>query len=120
MKKTIFIDFDGTICPNKNSKNEYPTPSKECVETITDLFNAGHDIIIYSVRSNWTITKIENGHQKMIAYLRFHKIPFTTVDLHKPHFSMIIDDKCLGIPKDSNTNVDWKKAKTILKNKKYI
>lgn len=120
MKKTIFIDFDGTICPNKNSKKEYPPPSKNCIKTITDLFKSGHEIIIYSVRSNASETKKENGHREMVAYLRFHKIPFTTIDCSKPHFSIVIDDKCLGIPKDSDSNVNWKKCKKLLKNKKYI
>lgn len=111
----IFIDFDGTICPNKFNKKDYkigakvkyPPPTKNCVATIKRLYEEGHEIIIFSVRSNLLVSKIKDGHDKMVAYLKKHKIPFTSIDSSKPHYSIIIDDKNVAAPLTKDLNIDW-------------
>lgn len=119
MSKIIFVDFDGTICPNKGAE-EYPPPSPECIETLTALQANGHTIMMYSVRSNLRETNKKNGHVEMIEYLDRYNIPYDGIDTSKPHFSVIIDDKGLGVPLDNNKNVQWEKVKTLLTDKRYI
>jgi hypothetical protein len=52
----------------------------------------------------------------MVAYLNHHNVPYDGIDYSKQHFRVVIDDKCLGSPLDSNKNVDWTKARELLKN----
>lgn len=106
--KEVFIDFDGTICPNKNGE-AYAPPSKECIAVLTKLKETGHTIVIYSVRSNESETRKPGGHDVMINYLNEHKVPYDYYDSSKKHFRVIIDDKAAGCPLDANGNVDWSK-----------
>ena len=117
--KTVFIDFDGTICPNKNG-DSYPPPSAECLRVLNALKSSGHQIVIYSVRSNRDETKRADGHQKMIEYFMLHEIPYDAFHSSKPHFSVVIDDKGLGVPLDSYKNVDWSEVEKILQKKEYV
>jgi hypothetical protein len=117
--KSIFVDFDGTICPNKDG-NSYPPPNPECIEVLKALKEAGNFIVIYSVRSNKEASSKPGGHEAMIEYLILHDVPFDSVDSSKPHFRMVIDDKGLGVPLDSNKNVDWSKAREMLEKRNYI
>lgn len=123
--KTIYVDFDGTICPNKGKKpsgfiESYPPPSEECLYTLKRLHDKGHKIIIFSVRSNKSETNREFGHTEMLEYLEKWKIPYDGIHLDKSHFSIVIDDKCCGIQKDEGGNVDWIGVLKVLKDKKYI
>ena len=114
-----FIDFDGTICPNKNG-DSYPPPSPECLEVLRALREAGNLVVIYSVRSNKAESGKIDGGIKMLEYLILHDVPFDSINTSKPHFRMVIDDKGLGVPLDENRNVDWAKAKEILTKREYI
>jgi hypothetical protein len=106
--KTFFIDFDGTICPNHGNNPDYAEPSVECKLFLQKLRDSGCKIVIYSVRSNLRETFKQNGHAEMIEYLEKHKIPYDEIDCNKRHFTYMIDDKCMGVPLDSDGNVDWK------------
>ncbi len=119
MNKEIFVDFDGTICPNKNG-DSYPPPSPECLEVLRALRAAGNLIVIYSVRSNKAESGKIGGGVKMLEYLILHDVPFDSINTSKPHFRMVIDDKGLGIPLDENKNVDWVKARALLESRNYI
>lgn len=117
--KDIFVDFDGTICPNKNGEIYAPEapPSLACMETLRLLQKAGHRIVIYSVRSNQGETNKPYGHNEMLEYLDKYKVPFDDIDSSKPHFRMIIDDKALGVPLDSNKNVNWTMVQSLIEKK---
>ena len=121
MRRTreIFVDFDGTICPNKNSTEEYPAPSEHCLRTLKRLKKTCR-IVIYSVRSNLDATIKPGGHTEMVAYLKKHKIPYDDIEDTKVHFTSLIDDKGLGIPLDSDGNVRWYDVETLLEKKEYI
>lgn len=114
--KDIFVDFDGTICPNKNG-DPYAPPDPKCLETLKLLQDTGHKIVLYSVRCNQMETNKLNGHIEMLEYLKKYNIPYDYFDYHKPHFRMVIDDKGLGVPLDGNKNVDWTKVHEILEMK---
>lgn len=100
--------------------DKYPSPSNECIEVLKLLQKSGHKIVIYSVRSNVSESSKPNGHKEMMEYLKKYDVPFDDIDCSKPHFRMVIDDKGLGIPLDSNKNVDWTIAKQFLLKRDYI
>ena len=109
--KNVYVDFDATICPNRQTGKEYALvpPTEACVRFLKKVREDGHKIHIFSVRSNTNISTLYNGHHDMIEYLKKYNIPFDDVHLTKPKYSVIIDDKCLGIPLDHQGNVDWNK-----------
>jgi hypothetical protein len=114
MSKDIYIDFDGTICPNKNTTEPLPPPTKECLDVLHTIKSNGYNIVIYSVRSNPTATFKPNGHKEMIEYLTLYNVPYDIVCCNKNHFQLLIDDKGLGVPLN-NQNVDWTAVKEKLK-----
>jgi hypothetical protein len=120
----IFIDFDGTICPNKTSVGDvpsyYPPPSDRCREVIRNLRLQGHRVIIYSVRSNKLATKRPTGHEEMVEYLGRYLIEYDGIECSKVHFTYIIDDKGCGVPLDIDKNVDWEGVQAALVKKNYI
>lgn len=116
--KIIFVDFDGTICPNKN-REEFPEPTQECLNVLKKLRENGYLIVIYSVRSSVHTAKPQ-GHQKMLEYLEKYKIPYDYVDDSKPHFNLVIDDKALGCPRDASKNVSWDEVEKLLEDRNYL
>lgn len=101
LSKIIYIDFDHTICPNMD---ESIPPSADCVRLIQEWYDAGHQIFIYSCRSNPRVTRM--GELGMIEYLSRHNIAYTGIAKDKPYFNVIIDDRALGVPMNGK-NVDW-------------
>lgn len=100
----VFVDFDNTICPNGD---ESRPPSDDYLFVLNKLINDGHDVIIYSIRSNHNLTNIKDGHKLMTEYLKKYKVPYSGFDVTKPYYNLIIDDRGAGIPLDKNKNVDW-------------
>lgn len=109
----IFIDFDGTITePGDFSEAIQKAPQAGAVEVINTLYDAGHNIIIYSCRSNpavvgrakmnllsinpttlekqWAAQTLE---EEMVGYLKAHKIKYHSIQRDKPHYQIIIDDR---------------------------
>jgi hypothetical protein len=110
-QKTYYIDFDATICPNRQTGKEYGLvpPTEACVSFIKSIKAKGHKICIFSIRSNANHSTFFNGHKNMMEYLEKHGIPFDDVCTSKPKYSVLIDDKSIGIPLDEHGNVDWTK-----------
>lgn len=115
----FFVDFDGTICPNKDCWTEYPPPTQECKLTLQLLRDQGYKIIIYSVRSNMSVTTKVNGHTKMLAYLEEHGIKYDGIYSSKPHMKRFIDDKAIG-EVDQSGNVDWSRVLVHLLDRKLM
>jgi hypothetical protein len=98
----IYIDFDHTISPNgykyKPQVLSLP-PFDGAVETINQLKEAGHTIIIFSCRSNPDVVGpdiVEMKTREMTDYLKTHNIPFDRVFTQKPDYDVVIDDKAIG------------------------
>jgi len=103
-KYTFATDFDGTI--TIDNKQCYPglgfrypgDPNWEVIDSIRALSNAGHYILIYSVRCNWLITKEDSTrfiYFDMIDWLHRHNIPYDSVynGVGKPAVDWFIDDR---------------------------
>jgi hypothetical protein len=109
----ILVDFDKTICPNGDSSLP---PTQDCLDTLRGLRDRGNAIILFSVRSNPLETHKTGGHANMVEYIQKHNVPIDGIHRYKVHMDIIIDDRCFGIPKDANGNVDWAVVKRELLN----
>lgn len=106
--REIFIDFDGTITQFHGF--EHP-PQENAVETINHLYDAGFGIVIYSCRSNTEVCD-PIDHKKMVLYLEKYGIKFHRIQIGKPYYTLIIDDKAL------NPSIGWDNiGKFLLENK---
>lgn len=118
---TIAIDFDGTVV-----KHEYPNVGEDipfAEETIKNLVEQGHKIILYTMRSGKYLEDAVNWFlEKGIPLYGINKNPsqiyWTTS--RKVYAHLYIDDAALGCPKIYPTDinekpyVNWEEVKKIL------
>lgn len=117
----IGIDFDGTIV-----EHEYPkigAPIKGAIETMKKLQQAGHKIILWTMRSGKEL-------QEAVDYLAHNDIHPWGINKNpdqnwstspKAYCHIYIDDAALGCPLeqvgDKRPMVYWPYVQTYLKNK---
>jgi capsule biosynthesis phosphatase len=96
----IVIDIDGTICPIKNTDEDYADlqPLPNAVEKIQSLKDAGHYIILNTARNMATqggnLGKImKNVGKTTLDWLEKHKIPYDEIYFGKPNAHVYIDDR---------------------------
>ena len=101
MKKTIGIDFDGTICKKQPYGDGiiYEQPNEGATEVITKLARE-YKIVVFTTRLNpglvkddiqtveWKRTQIEN-------WLTGYGVPFDEVTNNKPAAMLYIDDRAV-------------------------
>jgi hydroxymethylpyrimidine pyrophosphatase-like HAD family hydrolase len=95
-KKSIVIDFDGTICEHKFPDIGDLTPGvKEALET---LKKAGYKLIIHTCRtaSYWKNILPANQTKLVEGFMKYHKLPYDTIWApDKPIGIAYIDDKAI-------------------------
>lgn len=97
----IAIDFDGVIHDYKNpiKGRRMGAPIQGAKESIINLKNKGHTIIIFTVRANTPqSTKVVSD------YLMYYKIPCHTLTNIKENFDIFIDDKAIAFQDWDTTN----------------
>jgi hypothetical protein len=121
----IAIDFDGTCVTH-----EYPDTGKGIgsEEVLKDLVKAGHDLILYTMRS-------AGGLDRAIDWFIENKIKLYGVQYdpeqtkwtssNKCYAHLYIDDAALGIPliqpmDGKKPYVDWVKVREMLIEKGYL
>ncbi len=139
---TICIDFDGT-CVTHN----YPELGKEigAVKVLKQLIENGHNLILYTMRSNHNEEKeLEGGYkihkgdflQQAVDWFSNNGIPLYGIQRNptqdewtqspKCYAQLYIDDAALGCPLRYDENlsnrpfVDWEIVEEILKIRKII
>ena len=127
--KSLFIgiDFDGTMVEHKYP--EIGKPLEDAVETCHDLMEAGHKIILYTMRSGERL-------QQAVEYMQENEIELYAINENptqhhwtsspKIFCNIYIDDAALGCPtlqsiKDTDENgvagrpyVDWEIVRELL------
>jgi len=97
----LIVDLDGTICTEeKTFSRSMAKPIVDAKETLGNLKEEGHTIIIYSARS-W------NEYEMTIQWLKDNHIPYDQVILGKPVGDYWIDDRAL-------TFESWKQVKSSI------
>lgn len=126
MSKYIGVDFDGTIV-----KHDYPRigePIPGAIETLHDLVDAGHKIILYTMRSGEPLVEA-------IEYLERHAVKLYGANENpsqkhwtkspKVYCHLYIDDAALGCPlakdqSDSRPYVHWERVRFHLRQQGYL
>jgi len=119
--KRICVDFDGTICANKEGNESYKDvkPLPGAIEALKELKSLGYEIVIHTARNmathNNNVAKITAVQAPVIIeWCKKYECPFDELLFGKPHVDFFIDDK--GIP-----FTNWKDIKdTILKKSQLI
>jgi hypothetical protein len=120
----ILVDFDGTC-----TTHEFPHIGKEigAVEVLRDLVIAGHNLILFTMRSD---TNKGKYLKQAIEWFEKNDIPLYGIQENptqkawtsspKAYGQLIIDDICLGIPLKVDAElsdrpfVDWQKCRTLM------
>lgn len=126
-KLTIAIDFDGTIVTHAFPKIGDPVPL--ALETIKELIALGHQIMIWTMRSDNYLVEAYEYLEKNIPENQFRLIWFNTNPTqkewsksNKQYADLYIDDAAYGCPlrKDKEEErlfVDWRPIRRTLLNK---
>lgn len=119
----IAVDFDGTCVTH-----EYPRVGKDigAVPVLKKLINAGHQLILFSMRS-------DKEQQDAVDWFAKNNIPLYGININpdqsswtksnKAYAQLYIDDAGIGCPLIFDDNiarrpfVDWKKVEELLKEK---
>lgn len=122
----IAVDFDGTCVTH-----EYPRVGKDigAVPVLKKLINAGHQLILFSMRS-------DKEQQDAVDWFAKNNIPLYGININpaqsswtksnKAYAQLYIDDAGIGCPLifDDNISrrpfVDWIKVEELLKEKGLI
>jgi hypothetical protein len=88
----LAIDFDGVIHDPKRvpPKHRMGVPIDGAIKAMQQLRQAGHVLIIYTVRGN-----SEGGIRSCEDWLNYFDIPFDRVTAYKPNADIYIDDKAI-------------------------
>ena len=101
---TIYcFDIDGTICVNTDGSYEEAIPFLERIQQLNKLYDAGHEIILFTARGSKTLIDWSEVTKKQLLDwgVKYHKLLFG-----KPHADVFIDDKAIN-------DKDWFKMVTI-------
>jgi len=97
MKKyTIAFDLDNTICTS--IRRYHPEdilkvkPRKKMLKIIKELKDRGHKIVIFTRRDACG----KNARELTKQWLEKYKIPYDKLITEKPHFDILIDDRCFN------------------------
>lgn len=85
----IIIDMDGTICSEERTYSRcLAKPKTNAVETINEMYDAGHTIIIYSART-WV------EYEMTVDWLSKNGVKYHQLMMGKPIGDVWIDDRAL-------------------------
>lgn len=90
--------MDGTICTEERTySRSMAKPLDNAVESINELYNEGHTIIIYSART-WM------EYEMTVDWLSRHGVKYHQLMLGKPVGDVWIDDRAITCDGWSNVN----------------
>lgn len=131
----IACDFDGTCVTH-----EYPKIGKDigAVKVLKKLVEAGHSLILYTMRSDWGVKEgiYTSGLEDAINWFKENEIPLFGIQRNptqdtwtrspKCYAQLYIDDAALGCPLKFDKSisdrpfVNWRKVENQLKKLGYL
>ena len=85
----LIIDLDGTICTEeKTYSRSLAIPQKGAIDSINQLYEQGHTIIIYSART-WM------EYEMTVAWLKNNEVKYHQLIMGKPIGDYWIDDRAI-------------------------
>ncbi len=92
----IFVDFDGTLHREHHSNFDlWSEPNEKVVNLVKEYKEQGHEIVMYSCRSNPHICDQKDA-DLMVKWLKRNDVPFDRIERDKPYFDIIIDDRAIN------------------------
>lgn len=94
----IRVDIDGVLCTNTDGQYERAKQlkrHKENVAKINALYDAGHEIVIWTARG---ATTGKDWRRLTEAQLALWGVKYHRLELNKPHFDRLYDDKAQSAP----------------------
>ena len=99
-KNKFCFDLDGVICNNTYGKYNTAKPYRKVIAKINNLYDQGNFILIYTSRymgkfkSN--VSKVKGyGYKKTKKQLDSWGLKYNKLQLGKPEYDIIIDDKSI-------------------------
>ena len=88
-RKVYNIDVDGLLTNGELFWKTEPTPNKEAIKKVTELYKAGNIIIIWTAR-------LWNCASETVGWLIKNEVPFHGIMMGKGGSDYYIDDKAHG------------------------
>ena len=89
-----YVDIDNTICITTSADYSLSVPISSSIDKINRLYDEGNTIVYYTARGGTTKTDWREHTEKQ---LKNWGCRYTSLDLSKPQFDFIIDDKAQKI-----------------------
>ena len=93
-RQVYCIDIDGTLTNGELFWEKEPTPDKEAIERLRNLYRAGNIIIIHTARQ-WECAN------ETVAWLIKNKVPFHGLYMAKGGADVYVDNRAMGGVPDS-------------------
>ncbi|MDD5006713.1 MAG: hypothetical protein PHS93_09620 [Candidatus Omnitrophica bacterium] len=94
MNKTYRVDIDGTICHTEGNDYKNAEPDFEAIAKINRLFDEGNNIIYWTARGS---SSGRDCYQLTLGQLLLWGCKFNSLQMGKPSFDYIIDDRAIKI-----------------------
>jgi hypothetical protein len=91
---TYCFDIDGTLCTNTHGKYEEARPLPKVIDRLNALFDAGHQILLFTARGSTTKIDWRALTEKQLSEwgVKYH-----TLLLGKPQADVYIDDRGMSV-----------------------
>lgn len=98
----IGIDLDGTLAKYHGfqAPDHVDEPDPAMVKVVRELHNAGHILCLWTCRADYVAEDYLNQHDLHRYFEYINKSPLIT-DSVKPHFDILIDDRCIQWNEDT-------------------
>ena len=109
-KKVIMVDIDGTVCkqdgdprsPDDAFSFRTSKPFPQRIEYLNSLYEEGHYLHYWTARGCW------DGNdtlEETRAQLDSWGVKYNDVAVFKPFYDIWIDDKAVGVPRDTQAQL---------------
>ena len=117
-KKIICFDLDNTLCNTAGSDYENSKPIKNKIKFVNSLYDQNYYILIFTARymgkfKGKRSKVVSFGYKKTLSQIKSWGLKFNSLEMGKPSYDYIIDDKCIFFKKN------WIKKINHLLNEKY-
>ena len=102
------FDIDGTITETQGNDYEGALPNQLMIDKINSLFEEGHRIIFFTARGGTSGIDWSEFTEKQLKEwgIKYHDLIMN----QKPHFDLLIDDKCVNVEAWKKQNIPQRKG----------
>lgn len=93
--KVYYVDIDGVLCTDMGGHYEHAKPLRENIEKVNALYDDGNQVILWTARGT---TTGRDWRQFTLTQLALWGVKFHRLELGKPYYDVLIDDKSRPVP----------------------